>query len=419
MKIKKGFLIFSIILILLNCYGCYKPSNDTFSRIENNTDNKSGEEINAIVKLDYNDDDLNINWGYGCKLDGVVYTIYHDRLRYYENGTFKKICRDPLCDHSELTCASSLAISFNLVATDGEKLYCFGHHFEKNPNYQKDIEAGRKPEKEMYIMHDAIYEIDTETQKIRVLTKWEQTGMMIPLLRVDKDYVYYLIVTSESKSDLYRVNKRGGESELVSKNNNGQIIDFVIGDMVFYRKGNNYYKTDINLQEASLFIDAVTVFLTLKDNYIYYAIGARKSYDCIGSDNKVSLYAADIYRIKLDDINDMTKAELLVTDAGLPDAFIITKNKIVYLPQEPVYKGKITLQGVDGMIDLYNYCNGKVMTLDLNTLEKKVVCTEMIDGYLQMNYADDNQAFFYNNEKQKIYRLDINTEKLTELETEK
>lgn len=409
---KKLIFIMFFIILMLAFSGCYKPTENI--SVDNESDNIS-ESINVF---NYEDDDININWGYGCKLDGMVYTIYNNGLRYYENGKLKLICRDPLCEHSDLSCPSNNIICIELVATDGNKLYCSGYYPAENPKYQEDIEAGRTPDCEEYVMNDCIYEIDPQTQKLKIITQWESTGASRPLLRVNGDYIYYLIVTSETRSDLYRVNKNGGDGELVSKNNDGSITNVVFGEkFILYRKGNAYYKTDSVFGISEPFLDEILSFITFKGNFIYYAREEKKSYDCINSNKKVSLYSADIYKIKIEDINDITKAELVLEGISSYGGFIITDNRIVYFPNEPVYLGKISFDG--NVMDSYNKSNGKIMTFDLNTFEKKTVCTDLVAGVssFEIDYADANQVILDNIDK--IFHLDINTGELTELEIEK
>lgn len=416
MKNRYIALAMLVLALILTLNSCYRPPIDNTENSDNN--NSDITESYTPANYDPDDDDLNINWGYGCKLDGVVYMLSKEGLRYYENGEMKTICRDPLCKHKDFTCPSNSTISTDLVTTDGQKLYCLGGYFQENQEYKDDIEAGRIPDGDEFIWYDCVYEIDVQMQKLKVITKWRTTGTGTLLLRVHGDYVYYLIATSQTKSDLYRVKKSGGDSELVSKNNKGYISNVVFGDnIVLYRRGTSYYKTDMDFETSELFTDKILSFVTVKDEYIYYATADRKTFDCIGSTKKLTLNKADIYRIELNNWKDLSKSELLLEDASTPDGFVITENKIIYLPKEPVYLGEKT---VDGEIkDSYDYSNGKVMELNLDTLEKKTIYSELVaaeTNIYKINYADDNQVVL--NNYRNTYYINILTSELTKLKAE-
>ncbi|HBL83449.1 MAG: hypothetical protein A2Y17_04185 [Clostridiales bacterium GWF2_38_85] len=410
-------LIYIIIFFILILTSCYQPSADIsyYSSPSETSDEESHREIEQINVIDYNDDDLNLNWGYGCKLDGIVFSLYKGQIRFFENNELKKICRYPLCGHANENCASDTYYDFEFIATDGENIYCFGQHTVYNYEYIEDKLQGKIPEGKAYWDLMGVYKVSIKNQKIQMLDEWESTGIFASMLRINGDYIYYLKTESELKSDLYRVKKTGGKAEKVIKGNDSFISNIVFGeDKILFRKGLSYYITDFDNSFTELFTDERLAYIEFRGEYLYFALGGSKSYNCVNSDKSVGLHFATLYRIKTADLPDFTKAELLLEDISLPDRFLVTDNKVVYFPNEPVYLGDTT-DHRGNVYETFNNSNGKLMIFDIPTFENKIVYSEII-GNPYFTYADDNQAFLTDYEK--TYCLDLDTGELTELEVE-
>ena len=250
--IKRIIPLLCFLLITGLCLnGCYSPSEDLLSQMaaeeSGSRESRPEESVATVpVSFDPDDDDLNVNCGYGCKLDGTIYTINALEVCFIEGNELKHICRDPLCNHADVHCPSSKVITAQLVVTDGENLFCFGNYYDRNPKYDEAIEAGRIPDCEEYAYYNCIFKIDPRNQVLRVMTKWISSGSNIPFLRTHGDYVYFLMVDKSFKSTLCRVKKNASRIEQVFSSQNNSVIDVAFGDdFVLYRQGDSLGSGDL------------------------------------------------------------------------------------------------------------------------------------------------------------------------------
>lgn len=419
--IRRIIPVISILLIIGICLnGCYSPSEDLLSQINaveyGSRESGSEESVSTVpASFDPDDDDLNVNWGYGCKLDGIIYTINYLEVYFVEGNELKKICRDPLCNHADVHCPSSKVITAQLVVTDGENLFCFGNYFDRNPKYDEAIEAGRIPDCEEYAYYNCIFKIDPRNQVLRVMTKWISSGSNIPFLRTHGDYVYFLMVDKSFKSTLCRVKKNASGIEKVFPSENNSVTNVAFGDdFVLYRQGDSIYRADANFKNAELFLDRITSFITVKDDYIYYAVYYQKDYPCKGRQTSVRLHSADLYRIPCKDWRDLTQAEKLLSGISPADDFAITDNEIIYRSWDPVSLGEGTSNGEN-----IDYFNGKVMKLDLKTMGKSIVCSDFPKTVSEsrLTYADERMSVF--DSYDETFTLDNTTGQLIRMKREK